>query len=636
MRFPNQRLAQLFSLLQNETLPQDELAQRLSVSTRTVRADITALNALLLPYGAQFMLIRGSGYRLNVDDPTLYQTLAETTPKAQHIPRTAQDRINFLLIRFLTSAFSLKLEDLADEWFVSRATLQSDMVDVRERFQRYQLTLETRPRHGMKLFGSEVSIRACLTDLLWEHAQQGGLPLPVDKGGLSAEGSARLARELQEILTRHHVRLTDEGERFIRLYSAVVVRRASEGYPLAEFSAEDVAQNVRDAARELVGMLQQLAGKALSAAEEEWLCVHLAARQVQDVDPGTISADDDEALVNYILRYINTQYNYNLLDDAQLHADLLTHIKTMITRVRYQIMIPNPLLDNIKQHYPMAWDMTLAAVSSWGKYTPYAISENEIGFLVLHIGVGLERHYNIGYQRQPRVLLVCDTSNAMVRMIEATLQRKYPQLEIAATLSQREYELLEAVAEDFVISTVRISEKDKPVVTIAPFPTDYQLDQIGKLVLVDRTRPWMLDKYFDEAHFRVIDTPVDRQTLFAELCQQLQEEGFVDAGFYDSVVEREAIVSTMLGDGIALPHALGLLAKKTVVYTVIAPNGMVWGDETAHIIFLLAISKSEYEEAMAIYDIFVTFLRERAMTRLAATGSFDEFKTVAMECVSRF
>lgn len=636
MRFPNQRLAQLFSLLQNETLPQDELAERLSVSTRTVRADITALNALLLPYGAQFLLIRGSGYQLKVDDPTLYRTLEETAPKAQHIPRTAQDRINFLLVRFLTSAFSLKLEDLADEWFVSRATLQSDLVDVRERFQRYQLTLETRPRHGMKLFGSEVSIRACLTDLLWEQSQQGGLPLPVDKGGLSAEVSERLARELQEILTRHHVRLTDEGERFIRLYSTVVVRRASEGYPLAEFSAEDVAQNVRDAARELVGMLQQLAGKALSAAEEEWLCVHLAARQVQDVDPGTISADDDEALVNYILRYINTQYNYNLLDDAQLHADLLTHIKTMITRVRYQIMIPNPLLDNIKQHYPMAWDMTLAAVSSWGKYTPYAISENEIGFLVLHIGVGLERHYNIGYQRQPRVLLVCDTSNAMVRMIEATLQRKYPQLEIAATLSQREYEQLEAVAEDFVISTVRIGEKDKPVVTIAPFPTDYQLDQIGKLVLVDRTRPWMLDKYFDEAHFRVIDTPVDRQTLFAELCRQLQEEGFVDAGFYDSVVEREAIVSTMLGDGIALPHALGLLAKKTVVYTVIAPNGRVWGDETAHIIFLLAISKSEYEEAMAIYDIFVTFLRERAMTRLAATGSFDEFKTVAMECVSRF
>lgn len=636
MRFPHQRLAQLFTLLQNETLPQEELAQRLSVSTRTVRADITALNALLLHYGAQFILTRGSGYQLVIHDPTRYQTLEESAPKAQHIPRTAADRIHFLLVRFLTSAFSIKLEDLADAWFVSRATLQGDMVDVRERFQRYQLTLETRPRHGMKLFGSEVSIRACLTDLLWELSQPGPLNPLIGEEAFDASVPTLLAGVLQETLTRHHVRLTDAGERFICLYGAVAVRRVSEGYPLADFSAEDVAQNVRDAARELANTMQQLAGKLLAPAEEEWLCVHLAARQVQDVDPGTISADDDEALVNYILRYINQQYNYNLLDDAQLHADLLTHIKTMITRVRYQIMIPNPLLENIKQHYPMAWDMTLAAVSSWGKYTPYAISENEIGFLVLHIGVGLERHYNIGYQRQPQVLLVCDTSNAMVRMIEAILQRKYPQLEIAATLSQREYEQREEIAEDFVISTVRISEKEKPVVTIAPFPTDYQLDQIGKLVLVDRTRPWTLNKYFDEAHFQVIDTPMDQQALFATLCQQLQQEGFVGAEFHGSVVEREAIVSTMLGDGIALPHALGLLAKKTVVYTVIAPHGIAWGDETAHIIFLLAISKSEYEEAMAIYDIFVTFLRERAMARLAATRSFAEFKTVAMECVSRF
>ncbi|MDG1641038.1 PRD domain-containing protein [Klebsiella huaxiensis] len=636
MRFPNPRLAQLFTLLQNETLPQDELAQRLSVSTRTVRADITALNELLLHYGAQFTLSRGSGYQLVINDPLRYQALEESAPKAQHIPRTAADRIHFLLVRFLTSAFSIKLEDLADEWFVSRATLQGDMAEVRERFQRYQLTLETRPRHGMKLFGSEVSIRACLTDLLWELTQQGALNPQLSEEALTPGVPERLEQILQETLTRHQIRLTDVGERFVCLYGAVVVRRVSEGYPLVDFSADDVAHNVRDAARELANAMQQLADKPLAPAEEEWLCVHLAARQVQDVDPGTISADDDEALVNYILRYINQQYNYNLLNDDQLHADLLTHIKTMITRVRYQIMIPNPLLDNIKQHYPMAWDMTLAAVSSWGKYTPYAISENEIGFLVLHIGVGLERHYNIGYQRQPQVLLVCDTSNAMVRMIEAILQRKYPQLEIAATLSQREYEQRQEIAEDFVISTVRISEKDKPVVTIAPFPTDYQLDQIGKLVLVDRTRPWMLDKYFDEVHFQVIDTPMDQQTLFATLCQQLQQEGFVGAEFHDSVVEREAIVSTMLGDGIALPHALGLLAKKTVVYTVIAPHGIAWGDETAHIIFLLAISKSEYEEAMAIYDIFVTFLRERAMARLAATRSFDEFKTVAMECVSRF
>ncbi|MCP6606628.1 transcription antiterminator BglG, partial [Klebsiella pneumoniae] len=77
------------------------------------------------------------------------------------------------------------------------------------------------------------------------------------------------------------------------------------------------------------------------------------------------------------------------------------------------------------------------------------------------------------------------------------LQRKYPQLEIAATISQGEYEQRDAIEAEFVISTVRIGEKDMPVVTIAQFPTDYQLDQIVKLVLVVRTRPCMLNKYFD-------------------------------------------------------------------------------------------------------------------------------------------
>jgi len=636
VRFPNQRLAQLFDMLQNETLPQDELAQRLSVSTRTVRADITALNALLASYGAQFILSRGNGYQLKIDDATRFNSLQTDRPRALRIPRSGQERVHYLVVRFLTSAFSLKLEDLADEWFVSRATLQSDMAEVRDWLQRYHLTLETRPRHGMKLFGSEMAIRACLTDLLWELAQQDAHNPLLTEEALNRGVPEQLETLLNQCFTRHHIRLTDEGELFIRLYCAVAVRRISEGYPLSEFTADDGDENVHLAAREIAATLQQLAQKPLAPSEEAWLRVHIAGRQVQEIAPSAINADDDEALVNYILGFINTHYNYNLQNDAQLHADLLTHIKTMITRVRYQIMIPNPLLDNIKQHYPMAWDMTLAAVSGWGKYTPWTISENEIGFLVLHIGVGLERHYNIGYQRQPRVLLVCDAGNAMARMIEAVLQRKYPQIDVTSTVTLRDYEQRESISEDFVIATARISDKDKPVVTIAPFPTDYQLEQIGKLVLVDRTRPWMLEKYFDASHFRIIDRTVDQQTLFAMLCSQLHEEGFVDAEFVDSVVEREAIVSTLLGDGIALPHALGLLAKKTVVYTVLAPEGIQWGDDVAHIVFLLAISKSEYEEAMAIYDIFVTFLRERAVTRLCACKDFTEFKTVAMECVSRF
>ncbi|MCS3608192.1 BglG family transcription antiterminator [Erwinia rhapontici] len=635
MRFPNQRLAQLFDLLQNETLPQDELARRFAVSTRTVRTDINVLNELLADHGASLVLNRGAGYQLKIEDLPRYTALLQQSPSHLRVPRTSPERVHYLLTRFLTSAFSLKLEDLADEWFVSRTTLQSDMAEVREWLARYQLAIETKPRYGMKLFGKEVAMRTCLTDLLYQIAQE-DIDSPLLRlEALNSGMLDTLQPLLQQCLSRFTIRLTDEGEFYLRLYCAVAVRRIGEGYPLTEFSAEDVDDDVRDAARHIVNLMRPMTGKAISPAEEAFLRVNIAARRVEDSVASVISPDDGDSLVDYILSYINTHYNFNLQNDPQLHADLLTHIKTMITRVRYQIQIPNPLLSNIKQHYPMAWDVTLAAVSSWGKYSPYIISENEIGFLVLHIGVGLERHYNVGYQRHPQILLVCDTGNSTVRMIEAMLLRKYPQIVVSNTLSLREYELKENVEEDFVISTVRLSDKDKPVVVMSPFPTDYQLEQIGKLVLLDRTRPYMLERFFDASHFLILDRPMDRSELFRQLCDRLEEEGRVDETFYPSVEEREAIVSTMLGEGIALPHSLGLLAKKTCVYTVLAPEGIAWGDETAYVIFLLAISKTEYEEAMAIYDLFVTFMRERAMTRLRDSKDFASFKAVAMDCLSR-
>ncbi|QGU89097.1 BglG family transcription antiterminator [Erwinia sorbitola] len=635
MRFPNQRLAQLFDLLQNETLPQDELARRLAVSTRTVRTDINVLNELLADHGASLVLNRGAGYQLKIDDLPRYTALLQQSPSHLRVPRTSPERVHYLLTRFLTSAFSLKLEDLADEWFVSRTTLQSDMAEVREWLARYQLAIETKPRYGMKLFGTEVAMRTSLTDLLYQIAQEDSDSPLLRLEALNQGMLDTLQPLLQQCLSRFNIRLTDEGELYLRLYCAVAVRRISEGYPLTDFTAEDVDDEVRHAARHIVNMMRPMTGKAISPAEEAYLRVNIAARRVEESVASVISPDDGDSLVDYILRYINTHYNFNLQNDPQLHADLLTHIKTMITRVRYQIQIPNPLLSNIKQHYPMAWDVTLAAVSSWGKYSPYTISENEIGFLVLHIGVGLERHYNVGYQRHPQILLVCDTGNSTVRMIEAMLLRKYPQIVVSDTISLREYELKASVEEDFVISTVRLSDKGKPVVVMSPFPTEYQLEQIGKLVLLDRTRPYMLERFFDAGHFCIIDRPMDRSGLFRQLCDQLEGEGMVDASFYPSVEEREAIVSTMLGEGIALPHSLGLMAKKTCVYTVLAPQGIAWGDETAYVIFLLAISKSEYEEAMAIYDLFVTFMRERAMSRLRDSRDFASFKAVAMDCLSR-
>ena len=111
-------------------------------------------------------------------------------------------------------------------------------------------------------------------------------------------------------------------------------------------------------------------------------------------------------------------------------------------------------------------------------------------------------------------------------------------------------------------------------------------------------------------------------------------EDLVESGFRGSLHERERIVSTMLGEGIALPHSLGLLARRTLVYTVLAPQGIDWGNgETATLIFVLAIAKADYEEAMGLYDLFLALMNEKASRNLLACRDFAAFKALA-RCAS--
>ncbi|WP_445611568.1 BglG family transcription antiterminator [Hafnia alvei] len=635
--FPYPRLNQVFDALLEETLPQEELARRFAVSTRTVRTDVTALNDILSQYGAEFVHLRGSGYRLDVHDADRFSLLQQQSRATRSVPRSAKDRVTHLLLRFLAQGEPIKLDDVADSWFVSRASLQSDMADVRDMVGKYGLTIESKPHYGMKLFGRENAVRACLANLLFQYPA--GDPLFGELRGkvLPEIDIAQLREQLHLTMQQYHIRLTDEAEQQLLIYCGIILHRIRTGFLLDELDVSDVEPVFTQAARDVARYLEERFGCGIPETEVAYLSVQIAARRITDASSlQNIDGDENHALVSHILSFINEHYNYDLRDDEQLSSDLLSHIATMMTRAKYQINIPNPLLEHIKQHYPLAYDVTLAAVSSWGKNMPYTITDNEIGYLVLHIGVGLERHYDIGYERHPQALLVCDSGMSTLRLLETKLKREFPQLIVNQVDSLREYEKLEHIEEDFVISMAKVPEKNKPVVTVAPFPTSFQLEQLAKLVLVDRTKPYMLEKFFDATHFCVLNEPVSQADLFARICHQIQQEGYVDADFHPSLIERESIVSTMLGEGIALPHSLGLLAKKTVIYTVLAPQGVRWGEnETAHVIFLLAISKQDYEEAMAIYDLFVTFMRERAVGRLLASTDFEQFRDIAMDCLSR-
>jgi phosphocarrier protein FPr len=82
----------------------------------------------------------------------------------------------------------------------------------------------------------------------------------------------------------------------------------------------------------------------------------------------------------------------------------------------------------------------------------------------------------------------------------------------------------------------------------------------------------------------------------------LVAEGCVTTDYVAEMRDREEIVSTYLGNGIALPHGTNE-ARSAVLRTGLAvaqfPDGVPWGDERAHLVIGLAATSEEHIEVLS-------------------------------------
>ncbi len=631
IQLPYPRLNIIFEALRYEALPQQELAQRCDISTRTIRTDISALNDILASYGAQIQHQRGKGYYFDIYDETRFSDIEKQTKKMKTSPRNAKDRVVYLIMRLLSQEEECKLDDLANQWFVSRTSLQADMSEIREILEQYNLEIVSKAHHGLKLFGEEQAIRACIAHVLFQFKPSDRTFVDVCEHFFPEINLPSLREDLLHLINQNHIKLTDEGLHHLLVYCGVTLHRLKLNAIIHHVHQPQLSNEAQSAALDLSKTIEILLGAPLPQSEIDYLSIQIAARRVTWVTViDTEKHTEQLELTNFLLDYVNKHYNYDLRNDELLKRDLLCHITTMILRVKYQITIPNPLVDHIKRYYPLAYDMTVAAISHWGKHL---IPDGEVGYLVMHIGVGLERNFALEEQQPPRALLVCDSGTSIMRLLESQLLRSLPQLDIQKIGSVREYEALTKIDADFVISTEKVSQKNKPTIAVSPIPTSFQIEQVNKLILMNRSHPYMLDKFFDHRYFSVLEKPTTQAELLKTFSSHLTQDNITPTGFYNSVIERENITSTILGEGIAIPHSLGLLANETKVYTIISPHGVDWENgKIAHVIFLFAINKDDYEEAMSLYDLFVTFMNGKAVDTILSCSSYEEFQYVAKEC----
>lgn len=631
-----QRLDDLLELLAKQTtpIPMKELANSFAISERTIRTDIANLNDLLSNVGASITLVRGQGYLLSIHSKDKFdEWWSESMSSSVTHLTTSEERQAYLLFLLFKNENPLSLDDFLDQLFVSKNTFYSYLKTARDHLMSYQLKIINRPNIGFEVLGNEFAKRQAISDLLIEKDLQEYL-VGFTEMELSLFDNIDLGL-LQKLALNHLAPLelldSDYYHKNILSHFALAISRFLAGHEMSEFPLRVpvLKQQAQNVLTHFLAEIDQAFDIQLTNGEKDYFTYYLALnapRLVETAATNNSSIKTAQSIVDELLRAIKRTSNFDWIEDKTLIEDLTSHIEGFINMNLMNARRSNPLLTTIKKSFPQAYDLCLTHLEIVGKKHGLYFSQDEVGYIALHIAGAMERN-SISDHRKYRVILVCGTGRAMSRIIEAKINKYYQEtIEVVDRLSYVELQQQDLTTIDFVITTVPLEQLSIPHVYINMAKLDKEIVKIKHFLSHFTEANDEIYSLFHE-DFYLHEDVENKEQLLERMTLQLFQKDFVPENFLDSIMKREAINQTNINEWLAIPHPMSLLANQSAVSVAIIPNGVDWGNgDLVKFVFLFAITKEDYEDTEEIYSLLLELMeREDIQQALLQQSDYHHF-----------
>lgn len=151
-----------------------EIANSTGISRRRVRDEMKIVKDILATLHLNLLSKPSQGYYIegkSSQDLTELQSIINKNERDDDslIPSLPDERSNYILGRLINSREFIKLETLADELLVSRATIANDLVSIKNEFKKYGLKFNQKPNYGIYISGPETGKRKCLVDNIFKN-----------------------------------------------------------------------------------------------------------------------------------------------------------------------------------------------------------------------------------------------------------------------------------------------------------------------------------------------------------------------------------------------------------------------------------------------------------------------------------
>lgn len=597
------RLCRILKIIEQSNITTAQsIADKLGVSTKTVRNEIKELNKLLKGYA---LIDNKQGkYILYVIDQTNFYKVIQDLRIQDDFFNSQQNRMSYIFYKLMNSNEPYLTDDLAEEMNIGRTTFVGDLKKLRSKIENYGLQIVGKTSKGLFLEGNEIDIRMCLLEDMYGSIYY---DYKIDEDIVDLISKICRENAIGNITIGH----------FMNFFT-VMIDRLLNGHTITELDDKYLSIKSTKTFEFIDKLLDEVENKipiVIPENERIFLVLPIISMRTPINSQGIKGieiSDETIDLVQEIISLIKKQMNITIMP-GDFFDEFVYHMFFMINRVKFGIKIKNPVLEDIKEKYPVAFKMAELSKCLIEDKIKKEVSKDEVGYMAMYFGVFISENT---YKKREiyKVAVICGSGVLTARIISSQLKKILsPESEIDMySISEVNTELLNKY--DLICSTYKLNcDTNVPIIYIKEIFDENQLKkQIEQVKYTEKFEIPILQgidsiilSLLDEEKFFVLDNNVSYKENINFMVDRLSEKGYVDEGFKERLIKREENSTMIFDKHIAIPHVINY-ESDNIILSIGVFNDTLIIDENRDVklVFLLGIPEMLGENEILLIKIY--------------------------------
>lgn len=313
-------------------------------------------------------------------------------------------------------------------------------------------------------------------------------------------------------------------------------------------------------------------------------------------------------------------------DDKELVSNVEDLVMAMRYRDIYRIYDWTDLSKDVKEHLPGLYAVCMTQIYILEEASGLNFQEDDIARIVLLVQNYMKK------RRREAIFVTAATEEESYYNLKK-LKDEFPHLHFGEVVNYRRFRI-EDYERAFVVSTVVLKKEAPNLICITKHVNRSDIEAIkGKIAKDGMLRQEILHKVFDKELIYDM-TAWNKEDALKKAVNGLMRQGYVEEGFLEEVLAREKILTTSIGNKVAIPHVYKKHVLASGVSVIRLKNNVEWSEEErVDLIFLFAVGDEKSGDVKKIFNHMYHVLKDdELMSKIRNAQSREEILRLILIC----